>query len=160
MKDVKYFAASSIDGAKALLSRYGNKATVLAGGTDLLPRINYYKNIPDVLVYIGGLPLDYVKEEDGRILIGAGERISPKDISEKLEEIGYEIKPLDIVLVQTGADSAWGSPEYLLKGAGMDRESTLYLLEKGVKVAGIDAWSWDRPLPFLAKEYRRVNRVG
>ena len=29
----------------------------------------------------------------------------------------------------------------------MDRESTLYLLEKGVKVVGIDPWSWDRPSP-------------
>ena len=71
MKDVKYFAASNIEEAKALLSEYGNRATVLAGGTDLLPRINYYKNIPDVFVYIGGLPLDYVKEEGGKILIGA-----------------------------------------------------------------------------------------
>ena len=28
----------------------------------------------------------------------------------------------DIVLVQTGADTAWGTEDYLVKGAGMDRE--------------------------------------
>jgi kynurenine formamidase len=39
----------------------------------------------------------------------------------------------------------------------MDRESTLYLLDRGVKVVGIDAWSWDRPLPFLAEEFRRTG---
>ena len=35
----------------------------------------------------------------------------------------------------------------------MGRESTLWLLDQGVKVVGIDAWSWDRPLPFLKKEF-------
>jgi len=71
MKDVKYFAASSLEEAKALLSEYGCRATVLAGGTDLVPKINYYSFIPDVLVYIGGLPMDYIKEERGKIFIGA-----------------------------------------------------------------------------------------
>jgi kynurenine formamidase len=37
----------------------------------------------------------------------------------------------------------------------MTRESTLYILEKGVKVVGIDAWSWDRPLPFMAEEFQQ-----
>jgi kynurenine formamidase len=69
----------------------------------------------------------------------------------------YEIRPLDIVLVQTGADAAWGTAEYLVKGAGMDRGSTLFLAEKGVKVVGIDAWSWDRPLPFQAKEFKETG---
>ena len=67
--------------------------------------------------------------------------------------MGYQIKPLDIVLIQTGADRSWGSDAYLTAGAGMGRESTLYLLEKGVKVVGIDAWSWDRPLPYQAKAF-------
>jgi len=40
------------------------------------------------------------------------------------------------VLIQTGADQAWGTPEYLVKGAGMDRESTLFLLKQGIKVVG------------------------
>jgi len=86
-----------------------------------------------------------------------GERITVKDVEEELKRIKYEIKPLDIVLIQTGADAAWGTPQYLVKGAGMDRESTLYFTEKGVKVAGIDAWSWDRPLPFLAKEFKETS---
>jgi kynurenine formamidase len=86
-----------------------------------------------------------------------GERITVEDVKKELKRIKYDIKPLDIVLIQTGADDAWGTPQYLLKGAGMDRESTLYLLEKGVKVVGIDAWSWDRPLPFLAKEFKETG---
>ena len=85
---------------------------------------------------------------------GDGERITVEDLKKELKRIAYTIKPLDIVLIQTGADEAWGTQEYLVKGAGMDKESTLFLTEQGVKVTGIDAWSWDRPLPFLAKEFQ------
>ncbi len=94
-----------------------------------------------------GVLLDFRHKADG-------ERITAADVQNELERIEYDIKPLDIVLVRTGADAAWGTPDYLIKGAGMDRESTLFLTEKGVKVVGIDAWSWDRPLPFLAREFK------
>ena len=97
-----------------------------------------------------GVLLDFSHKADG-------ERISADDVQKELDRIGYEIKPLDIVLVRTGADAAWGTPEYLVKGAGMDRESTLFLTEKGVKVVGIDAWSWDRPLAFLAEEFKQTG---
>ncbi len=93
-----------------------------------------------------GVILDFRHKADG-------ERITAADVKQELKRIGYEIKPLDIVLVQTGADAAWGTPQYLFKGPGMTRESTLFLTDRGVKVVGIDAWSWDRPLPFLAKEF-------
>lgn len=96
-----------------------------------------------------GVVLDFRSKADGQ-------RITVKDLEKELKRIKYEINPLDIVLIQTGADATWGTPEYLVKGAGMDRESTLFLAEKGVKVMGIDAWSWDRPLPFLAKEFKET----
>ncbi len=94
-----------------------------------------------------GVLLDFRHKADG-------ERITADDVEKELTRIGYELKPLDIVLVQTGADGAWGRAEYLVKGPGMTRESTLYLTERGVRVVGIDAWSWDRPLPFLAREFQ------
>jgi kynurenine formamidase len=97
-----------------------------------------------------GVVLDFRHKKDG-------ERITVEDLGKALARIDYKIKPLDIVLIQTGADEFWGKEEYLVKGAGMDRESTLHLLEKGVKVVGIDAWSWDRPLPFLAKEFQETG---
>ena len=98
-----------------------------------------------------GVILDFRHKADG-------ERITVADVQKALERIRYEIKPLDIVLIQTGADAVWGMPEYLVKGAGMDRESTLWLPEKGVQVVGIDAWSWDRPLPYIAEEFQ--ERTG
>ena len=103
--------------------------------------------IPLEWCFNDGVVLDFRHKADG-------ERITAKDIGKELKRIKYKLKPLDIVLIQTGADSAWGTPRYLVKGAGMTRESTLYLTEQGVKVVGIDAWSWDRPLPLLAKEFK------
>jgi len=94
-----------------------------------------------------GVLLDFRHKADG-------ERITAADVEKELDRIGCHLKPLDIVLVQTGADAAWGKAEYLVKGPGMTRESTLYLTERGVRVVGIDAWSWDRPLPFLAREFK------
>ena len=94
-----------------------------------------------------GVVLDFSAKADG-------ERITADDVEAELKRINYKLKPLDIVLVRVGADAAWGKPDYLVKGAGMTRESTLYLMEQGIKVVGIDAWSWDRPLPFLAQEFQ------
>jgi kynurenine formamidase len=107
---------------------------------------------------IDEIPLDWC-HRDGVVLDFShkpdGGRITADDVRKELDRIDYRIKPMDIVLIRTGADQAWGRPEYLVKGAGMTRESTLFILEKGVKVVGIDAWSWDRPLPFMAKEFQQ-----
>ena len=103
--------------------------------------------IPLEWCFNDGVLLDFRHKADG-------ERITVKDVKDELKRINYQIKPLDIVLIQTGADAAWGTEQYLIKGAGMDRESTLFLTGQGVKVVGIDAWSWDRPLPFQAKEFK------
>ncbi len=106
--------------------------------------------IPLEWCFNNGVVLDFRHKADG-------ERITAQDVKKELDRIRYTIEPLDIVLIQTGADAAWGTPQYLTKGAGMDRESTLYLTERGVRVVGIDAWSWDRPPPFLAKEFKETG---
>ena len=106
--------------------------------------------IPLEWCFNDGVLLDFSSKADG-------ERITAADVETELDRIGVVLKELDIVLVRTGADKFWGTPEYLIKGAGMTRESTLFLLDRGVKVVGIDAWSWDRPLPLLAKEFQETG---
>ncbi|WP_207680595.1 cyclase family protein [Desulfonema magnum] len=106
--------------------------------------------IPLEWCFNDGVLLDFRHKADG-------ERITVDDLKKELDRIQYQIRPLDIVLIQTGADSAWGTREYLVKGAGMDKESTLFLTDQGVKVTGTDAWSWDRPLPFIAKEFQQTK---
>ncbi len=71
MKDAMYFAPTTTDEMLKLLSEYGERSVILAGGTDLVPKINYYDLKPEVLLYIGGLSLDYIKEEGGNLVIGS-----------------------------------------------------------------------------------------
>ena len=71
MKNVKYFAPLSVEEVLKILAEWGEKGTLLAGGTDLVPKINNYELKPEVLIFLGGLGLDYVKESGGGLAIGA-----------------------------------------------------------------------------------------
>ncbi len=84
----------------------------------------------------------------------AGHLITAEDMDEAVGKIGYEIKPFDIVLIRTDATKLYESPDFLVSQPGMGRESTLWLLDRGVKIAGIDAWSFDRPLTEMMKELK------
>ncbi|MFC6686498.1 cyclase family protein [Jhaorihella thermophila] len=97
-----------------------------------------------------GVKLDFRHFEDGYV-------VSAADVEAELERIGHELQPLDIVVVNTSAGDRYGKADYLVKGCGMGREATLYLLERGVRVTGTDAWSWDAPFPLTAQEYARTG---
>lgn len=83
----------------------------------------------------------------------AGELISVEDVKQALAKIKYELKPFDIVLIRTDVSKHYGEPGYEKMHPGMGRESTLWLIEQGIKVMGIDAWGWDRPFASMVKEY-------
>lgn len=85
-----------------------------------------------------------------------GEFITVEDLKTELERIGYQIKPYDIVLIMTGADKRIGTKEYFLQ-PGMSREATLWLIDQGVKITGIDAYTWDRPFSYMAKDYQETR---
>ena len=87
---------------------------------------------------------------------GPGEKIEAEDLEEALERIGYELKPLDIVMLMTGRDKHLGSPEYFLQ-PGLTRSSTLWLIEQGVKVIGIDSYSQDRNFEATTREFRETG---
>lgn len=87
----------------------------------------------------------------------AGELITVEDLKKALKKIDYTIKPRDIVLIMTGADKHWGTREYLFNNPGMGRESTLWLLSKGVKIIGIDSWGFDRPFSNMAADYAETK---
>ncbi|HUN56220.1 MAG TPA: cyclase family protein [Smithella sp.] len=86
-----------------------------------------------------------------------GYGISASDIKDALAGIKYTIKPWDIVLIQTGADKLWGKPEYFMAGCGMTQESTLWLIEQGCRVMGIDAWGWDRPFDAIKEDFTKTR---
>lgn len=93
-----------------------------------------------------GVKLDFRHFDDGYVATAA-------DVEAELKRIGHALMPLDIVVVNTSAGTHYGQPDYLMKGCGMGREATLYLLERGVRVTGTDAWSWDAPFALTAQAY-------
>jgi len=86
-----------------------------------------------------------------------GSGVTVDDLQSALAKINYAIKPWDIVMVQTGADKYWGKAEYFEAGCGMTKDSTLWLIEQGVRVMGIDAWGWDRPFWAIREEFSRTG---
>ena len=97
-----------------------------------------------------GVKLDFRSLEDGYV-------VTANDVEAELDRIGHELQPLDIVLINTAAGEAYGSDHYVSSGCGMGREATLYLLERGVRVTGIDAWSWDAPFVHTKEKYADTN---
>ena len=96
-----------------------------------------------------GVKLDFRHLPDGYV-------VSVADVEAELRRIDHEIQPLEIVVINTRAGSLFGQPGYLDAGVGMGRNATLYLLEKGVRVVGTDAWSWDAPFKFTRERFAQT----
>jgi kynurenine formamidase len=97
-----------------------------------------------------GVKLDFRKMPDGHVVTAA-------EVEAELLRIGHDLQPFDIVLVNTAAGMAVGNPDFVDIGCGMGYEATIYLLERGVRVTGTDAWSWDAPFSHTA---RKVGATG
>ena len=86
-----------------------------------------------------------------------GEAITAEDVRRDLGENDLRIEERNIVLVMTGNDRRFGTPEYFDHGCGMSREATLFILDHGVKVTGIDSWGWDVPLRLQAERAKATG---
>ena len=85
-----------------------------------------------------------------------GEKIIVDDLERALDVIDYTLKPLDIVMIMNGRDRFLGTPEYFDQ-PGMTRESTLWLVEQGIKVIGVDMYGFDRKFADMAQEFRETS---
>ena len=114
-----------------------------------------------LLPYFGRLKMCNITAQ--QIITWQNEMLNHKDENGKpyspvyLKTVHNQLKPLDIVLLHTGAQKNYGRTEYRITGCGVGREATLWLLRQGVKVVGTDAWSWDVPLPLVAKEFAKTK---
>lgn len=97
-----------------------------------------------------GVKLDFRHLPDGHVATAA-------EVEAELARIGVALQPFDIVLINTAAGVRYGQPDYLARGCGMGREATLWLTERGVKVCGTDAWSWDAPFLHTARRYAETK---
>jgi kynurenine formamidase len=100
-----------------------------------------------------GVKLDFRHYPDGYV-------VTAKDVEAELQRIHHKLRPLEIVVVNTRAGARYGEEDYVNSGCGMGREATLYLLQRGVRVTGTDAWSWDAPFVYTAEKYERTKDAG
>lgn len=139
MSDVSYYAPTEIGEALRILAERGGKATVLAGGTDLLPKINYHEFRPEALLYIGRLGLDYIKEEGGKLLIGAATSTAKLAASElvaaKAPALAEAARQSGSVAIRTtatvGGNIANGSPAADLVAPLLAMDATVCLAQAG-----------------------------
>jgi kynurenine formamidase len=89
-----------------------------------------------------------------------GQAVEVDDIEAELGRIGHELAERDIVLVRTGSDAMYGEPEYMGLGPGVTAAATHWLYERGVRVMGIDGWTWDAPLHLQAQAALERNEPG
>ena len=83
--------------------------------------------------------------------------ITVEDIRGFLDREGLSLSNGMIVLIRTGRDKWMGTKEFHKKGTGMSAEATEWLIDRGIKVMGIDQWGWDLPLPYLIDKAKETN---
>ena len=74
MRKFSHINARSLDEAVLFLARYGRNAEIMAGGTDILGKMKdeILQKYPEALINIKTIrDLDFVKEEQGRLRLGA-----------------------------------------------------------------------------------------
>lgn len=133
-----YHSPTSLDEAIKLLSELGDDAKILAGGHSLIPMMKLRLAEPTHLIDINGLSdLDYIKEQNGYLCIGAMTREATLETSELIAEKYPILKdtsqviadPLVRNLATVGGNIAHGDP-------ANDHPATMVALGTEVVVKG------------------------
>jgi kynurenine formamidase len=127
--DAPYHFASTMDGGKRAIT---------------------IDEVPLEWCFNPGVKLDFRHLPDGHV-------VSAAEVEAELRRIDHDLKPLDIVLVNTSAGAKYGQDDYVPSGCGMGREATLYLTSRGVRVTGTDAWSWDAPFVYTKRRWEETH---
>lgn len=87
-----------------------------------------------------------------------GESITSQDLEEALKKISYTLKPQDIVLLHTGSDKFYGSQKYFSEYPGVDISAIDYLLDRKIKIFGVDTMGIDRPYKSMLSEFLKQKK--
>ena len=111
--------------------------------------------VPLEWCYGNGVLLDFGQTKK------SGETISTEDIQKELQRIGTTLKPMDIVLIRTGAEDFFDKdPNFGATGSGLGRESLMWLLDRGIKLIGTDAFTLDIPIPKMVEKLKKGNKAA
>ena len=112
------------------------------------------ESIPLEYCYGDGVVLDLRHKK-------SGDGITIADLEAALATIDYTLKPLDIVLIMTGAGAYQEEQRYLTDHCGFTAAAIHWLLDRGIKMIGIDAITLDPPVwaMFERKQFWEAHRV-
>ena len=106
------------------------------------------------------VPLEYCFS-DGVVLDcrekKAGGEITIEDLEISLKKINYQLKPKDIVLIMTVGDKLRDTGEYPFLHPGVSPYALEWLIEKGIKIIGVDSWGLDRPINLMIEDYLKTK---
>jgi len=112
---------------------------------------------------IDRIPLDWCMG-DGVWLDLSGKQpgadIFVADLRSAVASIGYTLKPRDIVLIRTGTVAHYGEPGCDRMNPGVTAEATAWLGQQGIRVVGIDAGIWDRPVEMQVGDLKAGRGEG
>jgi kynurenine formamidase len=103
--------------------------------------------------YGPGVVLDFTGREDG-------DAVDAADLEPALKAASHDLAPGHIVLIHTGRDAFYERDDYPARGPGVTAAATHWLYDRGVRVMGVDAWGWDRPLHMEAEDAKRAGEPG
>ncbi len=135
-----YCEPGSVPEAVALLSQYGNRAKILAGGTDLLVQMKMERVAPQAVISIGRIPgLDNIVVQGGHLHIGARATIKAIErdpqVQSHYQALAEACNSFSTTQVQTmgtvGGNLGNGSP-------ASDSAPALIILGAEVEIAGPD----------------------
>lgn len=108
--------------------------------------------VPLEWCYGNGVLLDFSKTKK------PGEGISTDDVKKELQRINYTLKPMDIVLIRTGAEDYENDPKFADMASGLVKESLYWILDQGIKLIGTDAYTLDIPIAKMVEELKKGNK--
>ena len=134
----EYLNPNQVSEAISLLQKHGEEAKILAGGHSLIPAMKLRFAMPEYLIDISGIDgLEYIREEDGQLKIGAMTRESSLEESNLVKD-NYPLL-LDTVkmiadpqvrnMATVGGNLAHGDP-------ANDHPATMIALRASVAVEG------------------------
>jgi len=90
-----------------------------------------------------------------------GDGITVQDLESALSAISYTLQELDIVLIMTGAGAYQTEQRYLTDHSGFTAPAIHWLLDRGIKMIGVDAITLDPPVwaMFERKQFWEAHRV-
>jgi kynurenine formamidase len=109
---------------------------------------------------IDQVPLDWCYGE-GVVLdfsaLQPGDLIDAPRVEKALSDIRHELQAGEIVLLRTDTDKRFYEPDFENAQPGLSRDGCEYVLDRGVRVVGIDAGSMDVPTSIMME---RLEATG